>query len=80
MALALLLSGCAYDWQKIAEPQTVTITWERKASGPCDGYPAAVVEGCAYPQGDKCRIVMPENSSDRVIAHEFKHCFQFSHD
>lgn len=77
---AILLSGCThYDWHKVAEPQTVAVTWERSAPGACGGYPSIVVQGCAYVYGDRCSIVMPENSSDAVVAHEFKHCFGWSH-
>lgn len=64
--------------QTATVPQT-TIAWVRETPTECGGEPQHY--GCSRWTADRklCQITMPENASNDVIAHEFRHCFGYSH-
>lgn len=79
IVLAVLLTGCSDHLVKVAEPQSVLITWERVKPTHCPD--AGQFYGCAERQYDYalCTIRMPEDAPDWVVAEEFRHCFAFEH-
>lgn len=78
LLLLILLAGCS-DLVKVSEPHTVTITWDRAAPTNCGRQ--AQPSGCAYRSHNymDCRVVMPEDAADFVVAEEFRHCFGYEH-
>lgn len=78
---AALLIGCTPLMTKVSEPQRISITWVRMLPVECGSVKEAL--GCAitndtydYPE---CLIIMPEDSPDWLVAHEFRHCFGYKH-
>ena len=83
-SILILLMGCTYGGEmvKVAEPQTVAVTWERRAPDSCGMPPLVTVLACTFPSRDwsMCRIVAPEGTSDAVLGHEMRHCFGWVHE
>jgi hypothetical protein len=81
--LILLLAGCSYHMMPPArEVSTVTIEWRRVTPKQCgDLRTTTLFEllGCAHFDGTTCLLEMPEDAPDWLIAHEFRHCFGYSH-
>ena len=81
LLLTFGLTGC--DESGMVKATTVhasTIIWIREKPVNCgvEGN----FDGCAEfmtPDRTYCRIRMLEDSSDAVIAHEFRHCFGWDH-
>ena len=53
------------------------IKWIRGIEKNCGGALSPL--GCAFINYDGCTITMPEEASDEIVAHEFKHCFGYVH-
>lgn len=82
LLLCAVFAGAAiWLWPDMYEAQrvdTVTITWVRAkptACGPNED------DGCAQWSDDRkrCVVTMRADSSDAIVAHEFKHCFGWEH-
>lgn len=81
LCLTFAITGCAgAGMVKVAEVPVSTITWIRAKPLHC-GKPGSF-DGCTQyltPDRRHCRIWMAEDSSDAVVAHEFRHCMGFDH-
>ena len=81
LALTFSLTGCDESGMvKVKEVKASTIIWLKEKPVTCgvEGN----FDGCAEfltPTRSVCRIQMLEDSSDYVIAHEFRHCFGWDH-
>lgn len=87
-AAGLVLLICAvfaamalYLWPDMIETErveTVTITWKREVPTACGPQEK---NGCAQWSDDRtrCVVTMRADSSDAIVAHEFKHCFGWEH-
>lgn len=75
------LVGCSQGTDMVEEERVEksTITWIDKRPGECaDKGPA---DGCAYWSAGRkeCVVIMPKDSPDWLVAHEFRHCFGYGH-
>lgn len=84
--VVFLLSSCALFIDRMDPPKDevrrVTIEWRRVTPTECGDLrqgPLSLLYGCATNYGSICVIEVPENAPDWLIAHEFKHCFGYSH-
>ena len=81
LVLTFSLAGCgASGLVKVKEVHASTIIWDRRKPTSCGVK--GNFDGCAEymtPDRTYCRITMPEDSRDYVIAHEFRHCFGWDH-
>ena len=81
LLLTFVLTGCNESGMvKVKEVHASTIIWLKEKPVTCgvEGN----FDGCAEfltPTRSECRIQMLEDSSDYVIAHEFRHCFGWDH-
>lgn len=82
LALIAFLVACDGDEMEPPKKQVdwVQVTWVRDTPTSCLGVKGNYM-GCAEvsPDGRNCRITMPANAADFVIAHELKHCFAYTH-
>ena len=81
LLLTFVLTGCNESGMvKVKEVHASRIIWLKEKPVTCgvEGN----FDGCAEfltPTRSVCRIQMLEDSSDYVIAHEFRHCFGWDH-
>ena len=81
LIIAFSLVGCGGSGMvKVQEVKASTIIWVKEKPITCgvEGN----FHGCAEfitPNRSICRIQMVEDSSDYVVAHEFRHCFGYDH-
>jgi hypothetical protein len=73
--LILLLTGCASDMVKVAEPSDVAIYWIREKPGCQDGCTSTVSTEADF---SVCRITALEGVADAVLGREFRRCFGFA--
>lgn len=82
LIISIGLLGCDGDeMQKPENPHGWTVIhWVQEYPETCLGVKGQY-SGCAEVSRDGryCKITMPENSPDYVIAHEVKHCFGYAH-
>lgn len=79
LAGVLLLGGCESlpPLMKARDVLVMHVTWVRGVVKDCGGV--ASPRGCAETDRGDCLITMPEDATDAVVAHEFRHCFGYVH-
>ena len=85
--LAFVLAGCNPNDMARTKPVNMsTIIWIDDVPKTCGELTANAstnvnVNGCATWTDDykSCIITMPHDSPDWIVAHEFKHCFGWTH-
>lgn len=80
LGLTFFIVACAdRSMERVIDVPTSTITWLRRSPVTCGGYPQ--IYGCAEWNADRsrCTITMPDDASDIVTGHEFRHCFGYDH-
>lgn len=81
LVCAVFAAMALYLWPDMIETErveTVTITWKRAEPTACGPNEK---NGCAQWSDDRtrCVVTMRADSSDAIVAHEFKHCFGWEH-
>ena len=82
LALCLALSGCT-AMRQASDVHQSNITWVKVKPTTCGAVADAA--GCAYTfepltdKGNTCILIMENDASDWVVAHEVRHCFGWVH-